>query len=82
MANGVQIFAVGIGTNLDKEQLNKITRDPERVYYAETIDKLISDDFVQQVSQKTCNTTSSIQLEPKPGQLGKFENKKLMVNIN
>ena len=61
--NGVQIFGVGIGTNLDTNQLNNITRDASKVYYAETIDKLISDDFVNEVSKKTCDKSGEL----KPG---------------
>merc|ERR1711962_345316 len=63
--NGVQIFGVGIGTNLDTNQLNNITRDASKVYYAETIDKLISDDFVNEVSKKTCDKSGELKPDNK-----------------
>ena len=52
--NKVSIFAVGIGKHLQKDQLERITRDPHRVFYSETFDKLISDEFVKSVSKESC----------------------------
>ena len=51
---GVKIFVVGIGTDLQKQNLVEIARDKSRVYYAETIKKLISDEFVKSVAKKLC----------------------------
>jgi len=65
--NGVQIFGVGIGTNLDTHQLTNITRDRSKVYYAETIEELISDDFVKQVSTTTCEKSGKLEPDIKKG---------------
>ena len=62
IADGVDIFAVGIGTNYDVAELNAITQDQRRVYNAADIEDLISDEFVKDFAKKTCS---------EPGKLGK-----------
>lgn len=52
--DGVQIFVVGIGTALNKEELKKIARDPSRVYSASNFNDLLSEEFVKNVSKKLC----------------------------
>jgi len=52
---GIQIFAVGIGRRIVKEQLNAITRtDGSAVYYADDIEELIKQEFVDSLSAEVC----------------------------
>ena len=50
----VTIIAVGIGDNINVEQLKAITRNPSHVFLTDDFDKLISEDFVDQVTDEVC----------------------------
>lgn len=52
---GVNIYAIGIGNNIDFDQLNKITRNPHRVFHAESFYYLENGDFVNSVSDVICD---------------------------
>ena len=52
-----KIFAVGIGTDINEDQLYDITRDRSRVFFAETFEKLASMEFVRNVSKRICAKT-------------------------
>jgi len=53
--DGVDIFAVGIGTNYDRAEMIAITQDESRVYNAADIEDLVSDKFVKDFAKKTCS---------------------------
>jgi len=63
---GIEIFAVGVGTNVDKAELEAITGDSKKVYHASTFDKLISDEFVGDVSKKICHYRPPPTTTPPP----------------
>ena len=53
--DGVKIFAIGIGQGVDMSELERITRTPARVHSAQTVDELISDEFVKSVAKESCS---------------------------
>jgi len=56
---GVNIYAIGIGRRIDWDQLNSITRQPHRVFRAETFNSLENTDFVNSVSSTVCRNTTT-----------------------
>lgn len=58
---GVKIFAVGIGTDIDKKQLEGITRVPDRIFYTQNFEKLLSLEFVKNVSKRICIETGELE---------------------
>ena len=46
--------------DVDREQLNQITRDPSKVSVVDSIEELISKEFVQQISKKLCEAPAKI----------------------
>ena len=51
---GDTLFVVGIGRRLKTLELEAIARDPKKVFIAESIEKLISDEFIKKISNKLC----------------------------
>ena len=52
---GVKIYAIGVSDGVDKNQLYHIAGDPSRMLYAGSYEKLISKDFIENISKSTCN---------------------------
>lgn len=56
---GVQIYTVGIGDGVDKNEMKDIAKDHEKVYSVKSYKKLNSKGFVEKVSRAVCETTTT-----------------------
>lgn len=55
---GAKIFAIGISDGVDEKQLEDITRDKNRVFFAASFDKLDSSSFVDKITGQLCTAVS------------------------
>jgi collagen type VI alpha len=53
------IYAIGIGNNIRKSELDEMTGDSDQVYYASDFDKLVA--AVEEISKKTCKVIAKAQ---------------------
>jgi len=51
---GVPIFAVGVSSDVNKTELEALTRHKERVYYENTFDDILQTAFIKKVSKQIC----------------------------
>jgi len=58
------VIAIGVTKDVDREQLNQITRDPSKVSVVDSIEELISKEFVKQISKKLCEAPAKIPTKP------------------
>lgn len=65
---GVYIYAVAIGKDVDSRSLEFITRDPRRVFPAYDFESLDNDDFVKEVTTEAldCNSKHKEAIKPTP----------------
>ncbi|XP_065672706.1 uncharacterized protein LOC101240329 isoform X2 [Hydra vulgaris] len=53
---GIQLFAVGIGSNIKSDSLEMIVGKPENVFMVDDFDKLLNGDFLKKVKQGSCSS--------------------------
>jgi len=58
---GVKIYAIGVGIEINKAELNSITGDPSKVFYQNTFDELLNEDFVLRITEAECKSTPATQ---------------------
>lgn len=60
--DGVSIVAIGIGNDVNHEQLVNITRDASLVGHASNVNDLISNEFVKRMAKKICKTSGKLNI--------------------
>ena len=58
--DGVIIFAIGVGPLVNKDELQRITRDPSRVFLANHPNELAGKDFVYKLASSTCKDVGKL----------------------
>ncbi|XP_065672703.1 uncharacterized protein LOC105845300 isoform X5 [Hydra vulgaris] len=52
----IQLFAVGVGSNVSKNELLKVVGNHENVFLVEDFNKLVQSDFLKKVKQGSCSS--------------------------
>ena len=58
--NDVAIFAIGVGSLVSADELERITRNPDRVFVVNHPNELVGKDFYLNMASKTCKEVGKI----------------------
>ena len=53
---GIKIIAIGIGSQVDKDQLSKLVTEPKDLYLAKDFEELVSQEFIKNITFDSCAT--------------------------
>merc|ERR1712013_519774 len=70
-ASGVNMIVIGIGSQINKQELDRIAGGKDKAFIAESFDKIKERDFVIQITESTCNT---VHQAIKPQKCEEFKN--------
>ena len=59
---GIKLIVIGIGKNVDSNELSHMAGDVSNVYQASNFDQLISSSFIDRISKSSCEQSKTLRL--------------------